>query len=358
MAKGEFDEIRDKLYDHGEPVDSGLWPDVQESLRRRRIRRIFYRALSSAAVIAAIFVALTSVDKSKIRELEYFAQLLSSIPAPAAVAEGVPQREVLPEPQILHEGTAGTGQLSGTEQISSTGKILPERLSAASPAVQETFVPTASVGVLQSSAEEGSACRLASADGASWNTASQNASAEEESAAAGDSSSDEAAVAVPVKESDVRIAKAAETDTRMAQADNMSFDEWDELLKKDQMEKDRGKRYAMAFTGGLMPGSSASVAGSRIMAVSAAEDVHHGYQVEQVSDTKYSLPVNLGMQVQFPVSEKLSMGVGVSYTMLRSRFDCLVNKVRYSGQQTLHYIGIPVNVYGTVAQRDKFMFYV
>ena len=107
-----------------------------------------------------------------------------------------------------------------------------------------------------------------------------------------------------------------------------------------------------------MPGSSASVTGSRIMAASAADDVHHGYMIEQVSDTKYSLPVNLGMQLQFPVGEKLSLGVGVSYTKLRSRFDCLVNKVRYSGQQTLHYSGIPVNVYGPVAQRDKFTFYV
>ena len=53
MTKGEFDEIRDRLYDHEEPVDSGLWPDIQESLRRRRIRRVFYRALSAAAAIAA-----------------------------------------------------------------------------------------------------------------------------------------------------------------------------------------------------------------------------------------------------------------------------------------------------------------
>ena len=107
-----------------------------------------------------------------------------------------------------------------------------------------------------------------------------------------------------------------------------------------------------------MPGSSASVDGSRIMAASAADGVHHGYMVEQVSDTEYSLPLNLGVQLQFPIGEKLSLGAGVSYTMLRSKFDCLVNKVRYNGQQTLHYIGIPVNVYGIVAQRENFIFYI
>ena len=133
------------------------------------------------------------------------------------------------------------------------------------------------------------------------------------------------------------------------------YDDWAELLPD---EKGKGKRYAMAFNGGLMPGSSASVDGSRIMAASAADGVHHGYMVEQVSDTEYSLPLNLGVQLQFPIGEKLSLGAGVSYTMLRSKFDCLVNKVRYNGQQTLHYIGIPVNVYGIVAQRENFIFYI
>ena len=107
-----------------------------------------------------------------------------------------------------------------------------------------------------------------------------------------------------------------------------------------------------------MPGSSASVAGQRIMAVSPADGAQHSYMIEQVSDTKYSLPLNLGVQVQFPLGENLALGVGVSYTMLKSKFDCLVNKVRYNGQQTLHYVGIPVNVYGKVAQRNRFVFYV
>ena len=316
MAKGEFDEIREKLCDHQEPVDAGLWPDIQEGLRKRRIRKLFCRALSSAAAIAAIFLAITSVDIQKVRELEYFAQMISSMPVQTAVVESNVQREILPLLQDCREEMADTD-----EDI-----LVPSR--TAGPLVQGSYETAMTVLDDRSAAEEMPADAYA--------------------VVADDTV---AACAVADGVSDGKALLQQEN----APAGKDCYDDWAELLPD---EKEKGKRYAMAFNGGLMPGSSANVDGSRIMAVSSADGVHHGYMVEQVSDTEYSLPLNLGVQLQFPVGEKLSLGVGVSYTMLRSKFDCLVNKVRYNGQQTLHYIGIPVNVYGVVAQRDKFIFYI
>ena len=80
--------------------------------------------------------------------------------------------------------------------------------------------------------------------------------------------------------------------------------------------------------------------------------------VEHVSDTKYSLPVNAGLQIQFPVGENMAVGVGVNYSMLKSKYDCLIDKVHYNVKQKLHYIGVPVNVYGLVVERNNFSFYV
>ena len=109
----------------------------------------------------------------------------------------------------------------------------------------------------------------------------------------------------------------------------------------------------------VMPGSSASVVNSSIRASqSGVGSSNAGDKVEQISDTKYSLPLNLGVQMQFPVSENLALGVGVNYTMISSRYDCLINKKKYSIKQSLHYVGIPVNVYGTVVERNNFSFYV
>ena len=313
MAKREFDEIRDKLYDHEVPVDAELWPDIQESLRRRRIRKLFCRVLSSAAVIAAIFLAITSVDMRKVRDLEYFAQMISSMPVQTAVVESNVQREIIP-----------LGQ-DHSQEMTDTCEDIPLPSRTAGLPVQEPYETAVQVLDRRSDAEEMPVAAVAKTD----------------------------AVAEAVSVAD-------EEDDALPQQVNATvgeeyYDDWTEMLPD---EKGKGKRYAMAFNGGLMPGSSASVDGSRIMAASAADGVHHGYMVEQVSDTEYSLPLNLGVQLQFPIGEKLSLGAGVSYTMLRSRFDCLVNKVRYNGQQILHYIGIPVNVYGMVAQRENFIFYI
>ena len=316
MAKSEFDEIRDKLYDHEEPVDSGLWPDIQESLRRRRIRMIFCRALSSAAVIAAIFVAITSVDGRRARELEYFAQLFSSMPVKqATVVESAPQGEVRREPQIQSE------KLSDTVVL------------------QNSFMAGQQVVVQQ----RGAVVQRGEVEG---KTGDAVADGEHEAVVE---------KTAPKKESADTSPEQVQVPQRNMSARQLYYDDWAGLPQTDEGSR---KRYAVAFTGGFMPGSSASVTGSRVMAVSSADDAHHGYLVEQVSDTKYSLPVNLGVQLQFPVGENLALGVGVSYTRLRSKFDCLVNKVRYSGSQTLHYVGIPVNVYGIIAQRNKFAFYV
>ena len=126
-----------------------------------------------------------------------------------------------------------------------------------------------------------------------------------------------------------------------------------------EQEENSGSKVAFAFMTSVMPGSSASVVNSSIRASqSGVGSSNAGDKVEQISDTKYSLPLNLGVQMQFPVSENLALGVGVNYTMISSRYDCLINKKKYNIKQSLHYVGIPVNVYGTVVERNNFSFYV
>ena len=330
MAEKDLDEIKGKLYDYEEPVDAELWSDIQDSLRRKRIRRIFYRVASCAAAIAAIFFVFTSTDARKVREFEYFAQLLSSLPVKSFVAENSVrenQIHVLEEvsvPQngdMYHELQEPDGQ-----DMPVVGTVAGKSSAGKAPHIAQTMKLQS---VLHSEKRDE---QQNVQQAAQQQTASQDGGQQVENGS------------VTVNEY---------TNRHVAQ---YLYDDWtDEIL---QTELPRGKRYAIALTGGLMPGSSASVTGQRIMAASAADDMHHGYIIEQVSDTKYSLPVNLGMQMQFPIGENLALGVGVSYTMLRSKFDCLVNKVRYSGSQTLHYVGIPVNVYGMIAQRNNFMFYV
>ena len=133
--------------------------------------------------------------------------------------------------------------------------------------------------------------------------------------------------------------------------------EYEELWESGEVSQ--GHDVAVAFLTGVIPGSSASAVNSSIRySQSGVGSETQNDLVEQISDTKYSLPLNLGIQVQFPVKENLALGVGVNYTVVGSRYDCLINKKKYSVKQSLHYIGIPVNIYGKVVERNRFSFYV
>lgn len=70
MGKGEFDNIREKLYDVQMPADAGIWDGIESTMRKRRIRKVFLYACSAAAVlIAALFVFRTNPQEPHISSI-------------------------------------------------------------------------------------------------------------------------------------------------------------------------------------------------------------------------------------------------------------------------------------------------
>lgn len=136
------------------------------------------------------------------------------------------------------------------------------------------------------------------------------------------------------------------------------FPDWGEDI---YVGKRHLSKYTLAVASNITSGNSMEVSGdmARKSYMSPSYEGGNGKVpvMEQVSDTKYSLPLNIGLQVQIRINQSLSVGTGVSYTMLRSKYDCLVDKKMHSARQTLHYVGIPVNVYGTILQKKGFSVY-
>lgn len=88
--------------------------------------------------------------------------------------------------------------------------------------------------------------------------------------------------------------------------------------------------------------------------------------VEQVGDAVYGIPVSLGLGVKLNFTKKWSLGIGVNYTLLTSNFDGKYTKVENGVpslpiservKNTQHYIGIPVNAYYNIVNRDFINFY-
>ena len=65
----------------------------------------------------------------------------------------------------------------------------------------------------------------------------------------------------------------------------------------------------------------------------------YGYEERQ----KHHQPIAFGLSVSYPLSTKWLLSTGVTYTRLRSDFTSQAHDYTFSQEQTLHYLGIPLN---------------
>lgn len=74
--------------------------------------------------------------------------------------------------------------------------------------------------------------------------------------------------------------------------------------------------------------------------------------VEPKTEYEHHLPIRIGLSVAYALTDRLSIGTGLTYTRLSSDIKDASRESNYSGEQRLHYVGIPVNVsYKVVSSR-------
>lgn len=71
--------------------------------------------------------------------------------------------------------------------------------------------------------------------------------------------------------------------------------------------------------------------------------------VEPKTEYEHHLPIRIGLSVAYALTDRLSIGTGLTYTRLSSDIKDASRESNYSGEQRLHYVGIPVNVSYKVA---------
>ena len=69
---------------------------------------------------------------------------------------------------------------------------------------------------------------------------------------------------------------------------------------------------------------------------------NEGKEVE--TDIKYRLPIRAGISFAYKINERFSLGSGVTYTNLTTDMREGSDSHYFTGEQTLHYVGIPLNM--------------
>lgn len=113
----------------------------------------------------------------------------------------------------------------------------------------------------------------------------------------------------------------------------------------------------------LPSGSSETYSGYGTFAqAETVEEQYHflsNYTREQVyTNVKHHQPITFGLTLRYNLNERWSMSSGLTYSLLSSELYSGNGNYYYDDRQTLHYIGIPVNIAYTFWQNDKISTYI
>lgn len=316
----DFDlKIRSLLEDAEEPVPSRLWSSVSRRLGATAapvvspVWKWAGAALAAAAVLGAAFLLVGTSDKEE-----------------AVVGiDAVAQAEILPD-NIKEE--------SVPELV---GETFEESAVASRPATAVSGKKEVSAGL-----------------------------AAKPAAAPSEVSAPETAAPVSVKGNIGSEEKTAETatETEKKNFNKKEKEPWTDPFAGIALEEKKAQRRpAELFAQGTLSGNDnggANVLQSRYGLKKAAGAP--GIQEKSVST--YDIPVTFGLGVRFRLSDNLSVGTGLEWSLLSRSFDGIYTKALADGtlsntpvtriDHNLQYVGIPVNVYYDILLGKTVNFYV
>lgn len=306
MVRDDFDQrLRDRLEGVTEPAPD-VWEGISKGLARRR-RKVVFRRFTVAAAAAAAVLALAL---------------------------------------LVFRGPRNDGQVEAPARIA--GTVEP----AGTPVVAPAEVPVPDIAPI----EEQIAALPRQAVAAARVT---KPAAPQAPAAAGPAGETPVTVVPPVEEPAVQepvpqepaAAPAEETKTGDAQhlltENDLPADYW---TREESSRSSRSRTHTsqisilsnlttVASDGDLFYIPSASHASSQTGKGQAVSDIE---PISATNAPKFYAPLTFGVQVAFPLTDRLSIATGVNYSYLVSQFDILYKKVLYEGAYNqLHYVGVP-----------------
>lgn len=284
MTSKDFDKIfQQKLSQHSTPVDGGVWSAIESSLDSRKAAPVgFWRYAVSA--VALLIIALFVFKPEPINQLPIEKTEKSGVSELVAVAASPSEDES--QAPVLEPVT-----IAANEYVELVAEAVAE--TEAVGAVAEIIAEEVTETVFEAEA-----------------------------------------VAEPVAEVVAEAYTVAETGAGAVQQVSVGAN--------------RKRVISYSLFSNIAAKNSITATSSRlgVMASSAVSYSNSAMRsMELISQAEHSLPLNLGIQAQVGLGKKMAVGIGLSYTMLKSRYEALLNKKFHNVKQTLHYIGIPVNFY-------------
>lgn len=348
MKQDWTDTLKQKMAGYEERPSDELWAALSEKAglqeSRRKVIPVWFWGLSAAAALMAGIFVVTKVNDKSVNALGGItADVAVSEPVDAEVSE--PIDAAVPEPveRILAEELA---EVKSAEAMSLADVAVGRKQGAAKVGIKQMVkARKAKSALIAESVPVESSVSAVNEDVTSVNT-------------------EEYAAEVPSENHDAREAATVESDTVEQSEPAMS---WDEYLKETPSEKARARRSG-GFSAGIVAGGAVgeNTSGSKPTAmVMGANPLAAGVtktdwidkdskasaivynQPEVQEEYSHKIPVKVGLTARYNITGRLGVETGLTYSILSSSVktgNSETGKNWSTGSQTLHYLGIPLNI--------------
>lgn len=340
MKQDWTDTLKQKMAGYEEQPSDELWAALSEKAglqeSRRKVIPVWFWGLSAAAALMAGIFVVTKVNDKSVNALD-------GITADVAVSEQVDAEVSEPVERTLAEELA---EEKSAESVSVADVAVGRKQEAAKVGIKQMVkARKAKSALIAEAVPVESRVSAVTEDVTSVN-------------------SEEYAAEVPSENHDAREAATVESDTVEQSEPAMS---WDEYLKETPSEKARARRSG-GFSAGIVAGGAVggNTSGSKPTAmVMGANPLAAGVtktdwidkdskasaivynQPEVQEEYSHKIPVKVGLTARYNITGRLGVETGLTYSILSSSVktgNSETGKNWSSGSQTLHYLGIPLNI--------------
>lgn len=322
MKQDWTDTLKQKMAGYEERPSDELWAALSEKAglqeSRRKVIPVWFWGLSAAAALMAGIFVVTKVNDKSVNALDDItADVAVSEPVDAEVSE--PIDAAVPEPveRTLAEDLA---EVKSAEEMSLADVTVGRKQEAAKLGIKQEVKARKAKSAL-------------------------------------------IAEAVPVESSVSAVAE----DVTSVNTEEQAAMSWDEYLKETPSEKARARRSG-GFSAGIVAGGAVggNTSGSKPTAmVMGANPLAAGVtktdwidkdskasaivynQPEVQEEYSHKIPVKVGLTARYNITGRLGVETGLTYSILSSSVkigNSETGKNWSTGSQTLHYLGIPLNI--------------
>lgn len=348
MKQDWTDTLKQKMAGYEERPSDELWAalsgraGLQES--RRKVIPVWFWGLSAAAALMAGIFIVTKVNDKSVNDLgNITADVAVSEPVDAEVSE--PVEAAVPE-SVERTLTEELAKVKSAESVSVADVAVGRKQEAAKAGLkQDVKARKVKPALIAEAVPVENSVSAVAEDVTSVNT-------------------EEYAAEVPSENHDAREAATVESDTVEQSEPAIS---WDEYLKETPSEKARAKRSG-GFSAGILAGGAvggntfgskptAMVMGANPLAAGvtktdwidkdskASAIVYNQPEVQE--EYSHKIPVKVGLTARYNITGRLGVETGLTYSVLSSSVKTGNSETGNnwsSGNQTLHYLGIPLNI--------------